>query len=197
MNLPNKLTLLRIALIPFFVACFYLPFDYSMYIGAAVFLGAYITDAVDGHIARKHGLITDFGKLMDPIADKLLSASALIMLCATGYIHPVAVIIVLSREFFISGLRLVCADKGVVVAASKWGKLKTISQVVCIVAVMLAYPTAELLAVHNIAAWGMDWSAVGKALTAIADGLVWISVLLALVSGVDYVYKNRAFISEK
>ena len=187
MNLPNKLTLLRIALIPFFVACFYLPFDYSMYIGAAVFIGAYITDAVDGHIARTRGLVTDFGKLMDPIADKLLTASALIMLCAAGYIHPVAVIIVLSREFFISGLRLVCADKGVVVAASSWGKLKTISQAVCIVAVMLAYPTAALIASETI----------GKVLTIGADVLVWISVALALISGADYVYKNRKYIKEE
>ncbi len=196
MNLPNKLTLLRIALIPFFVACFYLPWEhYSMYIAAAVFLGAYITDAIDGHIARKYGLITDFGKLMDPIADKLLSSSALIMLSAVGYIHPVAVIIVLSREFFISGLRLVCADKGVVVAASKWGKLKTISQVVCIIAVMVAYPTAALIA--PLTAWGFDWVLLGKILTVIADVLVWVSVLLALISGADYVYKNRSFISEK
>ncbi|MBE6678461.1 MAG: CDP-diacylglycerol--glycerol-3-phosphate 3-phosphatidyltransferase [Ruminococcaceae bacterium] len=186
MNLPNKLTLLRIALIPFFVICFYLPLDYSMYIGAAVFLGAYITDAVDGHIARKHGLVTDFGKLMDPIADKLLSASALIMLCAVGHIHPVAVIVILSREFFISGLRLVCADKGVVVAASKWGKLKTVSQVVCIIAVMLAYPTAALIANETL----------GKVLTVFADVTVWISVALALISGADYVYKNRSFIKQ-
>lgn len=190
MNLPNKLTMLRICLIPFFVACFYLPFDFSMYIAAAVFLGAYITDAVDGHIARSRNLITDFGKLMDPIADKLLSAAALIMLSSTGYIHPVATIVVLSREFLISGLRLVCADKGVVVAASKWGKLKTISQVVCIIAVMLFYPTAGYLETT-------DFSIIGDILKIGADVLVWISVALALISGADYVYKNRSFISEK
>ncbi len=195
MNLPNKLTMLRILLIPFFVGCFYIPVDYSMYIAAFVFIVAYITDAVDGHLARKHNLITDFGKLMDPIADKLLSASALIMLAATGYIHPVAVIIILSREFFISGLRLVCADKGVVVAASKWGKLKTVSQVVCIVAVMVAYPTAELVA--PLTAGGLDWAFIGTVLKIVADVLVWISVALALISGADYVYKNRSFVSAK
>lgn len=189
MNLPNKLTILRICLIPFFIVCFYLPLDFGMFIAALVFIGAYITDAVDGHIARKHNMVTDFGKLMDPIADKLLSAAAFIMLCAMGYIHPVAVIVVLSREFLISGLRLVCADKGVVVAASKWGKLKTISQVVCIVAVMLAHPTAVLLP------GSLDW--LGNVLIIAADVLVWISVALALISGADYVYKNRQFVSSK
>ena len=190
MNLPNKLTLLRIALIPIFVLCFYLPFDFSMYIACGVFIAAYITDAADGHIARKYGLITDFGKLMDPIADKLLSSAAFIMLTALGYIHPVAVIVVLSREFLISGLRLVCADKGVVVAASNWGKLKTVSQVVCIVAVMVAYPTAGYLA-------GTALAVIGDVLRITAEVLVWISVALALISGIDYIYKNRAFISTK
>lgn len=189
MNLPNKLTIIRMCLIPFFIACFYLPFDYSMYIAAVVFVGAYITDAVDGHIARKHNMVTDFGKLMDPIADKLLSAAALIMLTAYDYIHPIAVIVILSREFLISGLRLVCADKGVVVAASKWGKLKTISQVVCIVAVMLVYPTAGLLPA--------SLRVLGDVIVIIADVLVWISVALALISGADYVYKNRRFVSTK
>lgn len=187
--------MLRIALIPFFVACFYLPFEFNMYIAAAMFLIAYITDAVDGHIARKYGLITDFGKLMDPIADKLLSASAFIMLAATGYINPIAVIIILSREFFINGIRLVCADKGVVIAASKWGKLKTISQFVCIMAVMVAYPTADLIA--TLALGGLDWAFIATVLRTAADVLVWVSVALAVISGVDYVYKNRAYLSIK
>lgn len=189
MNLPNKLTVLRICLIPFFIACFYLPFDGSMYIAAAFFIIAYITDAADGHIARKNNMVTDFGKLMDPIADKLLSASALIMLAADECIHPIAVIVILSREFLISGLRLVCADKGVVVAASKWGKLKTISQAVCIPAVMVAVATAALLP--------EKLHALGDAFVIAAQVLVWISVALALVSGVDYVYKNRKYISAK
>ncbi|MBQ3081017.1 MAG: CDP-diacylglycerol--glycerol-3-phosphate 3-phosphatidyltransferase [Clostridia bacterium] len=179
MNLPNKLTILRICMIPFFIACFYLPFDFSVYIAAAVFAIAYATDALDGHLARKNGQVTDFGKLMDPIADKLLSAAALIMLTAMDMIHPVAVIVILSREFLISGLRLVCADKGVVVAASAWGKLKTISQVVCIMAVMAVYPL------------GIDWLKIA------ADVTVWISVALALISGVDYLIKNRSCISTK
>lgn len=180
MNLPNKLTMLRILLIPFFIACFYIPVSYNLYIAAAMFILAYITDAADGHIARKRNLVTDFGKLMDPIADKLLSASALIMLCAVdGMIHPIAVIIILSREFLISGLRLVSADKGVVIAASKWGKLKTISQAICIPTVMCAN------------ALGFRWFIIT------ADMLVWISVALALISGVDYIVKNKSCITTK
>ena len=179
MNLPNKLTILRICMIPFFIVCFYLPLDFNMYLAAAVFALAYATDALDGHLARKNGQVTDFGKLMDPIADKLLSASALIMLSAKGLVHPVAVIVILSREFLISGLRLVCADKGVVVAASAWGKLKTVSQVICIMAVMVLYPIGNDL------------------LIICADVLVWVSVALALISGADYVIKNRDCVSTK
>lgn len=184
MNLPNKLTILRILMIPFFIACFYIPTDYNLYIAAAVFVLAYITDAVDGHLARKNKQVTDFGKLMDPIADKLLSASALIMLCAVDdMVHPIAVIVILSREFLISGLRLVSADKGVVIAASKWGKLKTISQAVCIPAVMLAHAVNESFSLSYL-------------ITA-ANVLVWISVALALISGLDYIVKNKGCISTK
>ncbi len=179
MNLPNKLTILRIVMIPFFIACFYLNSEYSMYIAAAVFIVAYITDAVDGHLARKNNLVTDFGKLMDPIADKLLTCSALIMLSACGMANPIAVIAILSREFLISGVRLVCADKGVIIAASKWGKLKTISQAICIPCIMVAYAT------------GLEW-----AITT-ADVMLWISTALAVLSGADYIIKNRSCISFK
>lgn len=180
MNLPNKLTILRILLIPFFIACFYIPVSYNLYIAAGMFVLAYITDAADGYLARKNQQVTDFGKLMDPIADKLLSAAALIMLCAIdSMIHPIAVIVILSREFLISGLRLVSADKGVVIAASKWGKLKTISQAICIPTVMCAN------------AVGAKWFIIT------ADVLVWISVALALISGLDYVIKNKVCIKTK
>ncbi len=179
MNLPNKLTILRIVMIPFFIACFYLESEYSMYIAAAVFVLAYITDAVDGHLARKNNLVTDFGKLMDPIADKLLSCSALIMLAACQMASPIAVIIILSREFLISGVRLVCADKGVIIAASKWGKLKTISQAICIPCIMVAY------------AIGYNW------VITVGDVMLWISTALAVFSAVDYIVKNRSCISFK
>lgn len=132
MNLPNKLTLTRIALVPFFIACFYMSTPYKNLIAAVVFTFAYLTDVFDGQIARKHNLITNFGKLMDPIADKLLTCSAFIMLVSFGMLSPIAAIIVISREFIISGFRLVAAGSGNVIAASWLGKTKTVSQFVAI-----------------------------------------------------------------
>ncbi len=184
MNLPNKLTILRICMVPFFIACFYIGGAYSLYIAAVVFILAYITDAVDGHLARKYNLITDFGKLMDPIADKLLSCSAFVMLVAFDLAHPVAIITILSREFLISGVRLVCADKGVIIAASKWGKLKTISQAVCVPTIMITNALAAQVK------W-FGWTVI------VADVLLWISVALAVVSAVDYIYKNKSCLSYK
>ena len=188
MNLPNKLTLLRIAIIPIFVGVFYLPFPGSalhtphsalLYAASGVFILAYVTDAFDGYLARRRNQVTDFGKLMDPMADKLLTTAALIMLAAYGMIHPAAVIIILSREFIISALRLVCIEKGVVVAASGWGKLKTVSQAVSVPAVMVTYAAAAQF----------DW--VPRETLYVADALVWISAVLAVISAVDYLYKNR------
>ena len=195
MNLPNKLTLLRIGTIPFFVACFFLPPIFDMCASAAVFGLAYATDAVDGHLARKRNQVTDFGKLMDPIADKLLSCAALVMLAALGMVHPVAVIIILSREFIINGMRLVCAEKGVIVAASVWGKLKTISQVVCILAVLLYGPLAKLLTLLIPSLFPA--APTESVLAVTAQVSVWISAALALVSGADYLYKNRSCFNTK
>ena len=125
MNIPNKLTILRIILVPVFVACFYLPVEGAMYIAAAVFVVAYFTDMLDGYIARKYNLITDFGKLTDPMADKLLTAAAMIMLTAYGLCSPIATFLTIGRELVISAFRLVSATQGVVIAAGKIGKLKT------------------------------------------------------------------------
>lgn len=138
MNLPNKLTMIRIILIPFFIACFYLSdsFVWKNLILALMFVAAYITDALDGSIARKRNMITDFGKFMDPIADKLLTAAAIIFMQAKGYFtEPVGVFFVfltIAREFIVSGMRLVAAGKGIVIAADKLGKLKTIFQFITI-----------------------------------------------------------------
>ncbi len=174
MNLPNKLTLLRIIMVPFFIASFYLSVSWRDYLAALLFVLAYATDMLDGRIARKRNLITDFGKLMDPMADKLLSVSALIMLAAMDMLHPVAVIIIVSREFFISAFRLVAVEKGVVIAASGLGKAKTVSQFIAITMTLLQAPIRSLLAGFPL------------------DMLVmWISVLLTVISGVDYVVKNK------
>lgn len=176
-NLPNKLTLLRILMVPFLIACFYLKVNWWSYAAAGIFVLAYFTDMLDGQIARKRNLITDFGKLMDPIADKLLSVSALVMLTAVDMLNPVAAIIIVAREFFISGFRLVAVEKGVVIAASWMGKVKTVSQFVAITMVLLH----DL--VLRIFGFPLDMA------------VMWVSVLFTVVSGVDYVIKNKDTIS--
>ncbi|NCB31319.1 MAG: CDP-diacylglycerol--glycerol-3-phosphate 3-phosphatidyltransferase [Clostridia bacterium] len=177
MNLPNKLTLLRIAMVPLLIVCFYLNVSWWSYAAAVIFVLAYFTDMLDGQIARKRNLITDFGKLMDPMADKLLSVSALVMLTAVDMLNPIATIIIVARELFISGFRLVAVEKGVVIAASWMGKVKTVSQFVAITMVLLHDLTLRL---------------VGFPLDMV---VMWISVFFTVVSGVDYVIKNKDMIS--
>lgn len=139
MNLPNKLTLFRVVLIPFFVFFLLAPFfeGYGNYIAVAIFIVASITDFLDGHIARKYNLVTNFGKFMDPLADKLLVCSALICLIELSLIPAWIVIIIIAREFIISGFRLVAADNGVVIAASYWGKFKTTFQILMVIVLIL------------------------------------------------------------
>ena len=132
MNLPNKLTLFRVVLIPFFVFFLLAPYfeGYGNYIAVAIFIVASITDFLDGKIARKYNLVTNFGKFMDPLADKLLVCSALIAMSSLGVIPAWITIVIIAREFIISGFRLIAAEKGVVIAASMWGKWKTTFQMV-------------------------------------------------------------------
>ena len=134
MNLPNKLTMLRVILIPFFVAFMLLSgAEYSYkWIALGIFITASLTDLLDGKIARKYNLVTNFGKLMDPLADKMLVSAALICLTAMGRLEAWIVIVIISREFIISGLRQIAADNGIVIAASYWGKYKTTFQMVMI-----------------------------------------------------------------
>lgn len=177
MNLPNKLTILRILMIPFFV--FFLLIEGGAnpvyrYIAAAIFIVASFTDMLDGKIARKHNLITNFGKFMDPLADKLLVCSGLICFTALGQLPAWIVIIIISREFIISGFRLVASDNGVVIAASYWGKFKTVSQMVMSV----------LLIINVSALW---------VLTTI---FIWIATILTVVSLVDYIAKNYRVLTE-
>lgn len=177
MNLPNKLTIIRVCLIPFFVAA--LLFDhgnnYTMRIVANVlFIVASLTDLFDGKIARKYNLVTNFGKFMDPLADKLLVCSALICLIELGQLPAWVVIIIISREFIISGFRLVAADNGVVIAASYWGKFKTTFQMAAVI--LLIFDIQALRIVTNI--------------------VVVIAVALTIISLVDYVAKNRKILTE-
>lgn len=172
MNLPNKLTVFRVCITPLFV--FLMLWDgfgaYGKYAAAAVFILASATDWLDGYLARKKGLVTDFGKFMDPIADKLIVCSAMICLVEQGALAAWMVIIIIGREFIISGFRLVASDKGVVIAASYWGKFKTVFQMVMVI----------LLIVD-----------LGGVFDTIAKIVTWIAVALTVVSLVDYLWKNR------
>lgn len=172
MNLPNKLTMLRMILVPVFVACFYIPVEWKLYLAAAVFVLAYITDLLDGRIARSRGLVTDFGKLMDPMADKLLSGAAMIMLSSFGMLSPIATVITISREFAISAFRQVSAQRNIVIAAGKIGKMKTLCQCIGITLILLGNPLFCM--------WGIPFDQI----------VIWISVLLAIWSCIDYIVKN-------
>ncbi|MCR5501654.1 MAG: CDP-diacylglycerol--glycerol-3-phosphate 3-phosphatidyltransferase [Lachnospiraceae bacterium] len=170
MNLPNRLTILRVILIPFFIVVLLCPaIPYNDIIALAIFAVASITDLLDGKIARKYGLVTNFGKFMDPLADKLLVCSALICLIELGRIRAWMVIVIIAREFVISGFRLVAADNGVVIAASWWGKFKTTFQM-----------AAVCLLIANI-----------PALSLVTTVVLWIAVILTVVSLIDYLVKNR------
>ena len=172
MNLPNKLTILRAILIPFFV--FFLlntEIPYNQYFAVAVFIVASITDALDGYIARKYNLVTNFGKFMDPLADKLLVCSALICFVELSLMPSWVVIAIISREFIISGFRLVASDNGVVIAASYWGKFKTISQMIMSILLILHFDNPVMATVEQV--------------------LIYVSLVLTIVSLVDYIVKNK------
>jgi len=176
MNLPNKLTIVRIIMIPFFV--FFLLTDLfgntGDWIALVIFIIASLTDLLDGHIARKYNLVTNFGKFMDPLADKLLVCSALICLVELGRLPAWMVVIIISREFIISGFRLVASDNGIVIAASYWGKFKTTFQMI-----MICLLIADIAQI--------------KILTII---VIWIALVLTVVSLADYIIKNKNVMNE-
>lgn len=169
MNLPNKLTLFRVILIPFFV--FFLLTDMvpgSKWIALAIFIVASLTDLLDGKIARKYNLVTNFGKFMDPLADKLLVSSALICFVELSKIPAWIIIIIISREFIISGFRLIASDKGVVIAAGIWGKVKTTIQMIMVIVLIMDIPNFEI--VEQI--------------------LIYAALILTVYSLIDYLIKN-------
>ena len=177
MNLPNKLTVARVILIPRFV--FFLLNDsmnpYFKWVALALFIIASLTDLLDGKIARKYNLVTDFGKFMDPLADKLLVCSAMIGLIELGRIEAWIVIVIIAREFIISGFRLIAADNGRVIAASYWGKFKTTFQMFMVI-----------LMIANL---GMT------PFPLITQIIKWIALVLTIVSLVDYLIKNKDVMS--
>lgn len=177
MNLPNKLTVLRVIMIPFFVA--FLLFDITgaadKWIALVIFCAASLTDMLDGKIARKYNLVTNFGKFMDPLADKLLVCTALICLTAMGDLNVIVVLIIIAREFIISGFRLVASDNGIVIAASYWGKFKTVSHMALIIVLIMN---------------------LGGVFDIIETALVWIALILTVVSLADYVIKNKQVLTQ-
>lgn len=179
MNLPNKLTVLRVLMIPFFVFFLLCPAiaAHSNYIAAAIFVAACLTDFLDGRIARKYNLVTNFGKFMDPLADKLLVGAALICLVETDLLAAWIAILIISREFIISGFRLVAADRGVVIAAGSWGKFKTAFQMLMILVLILDLPYAPFYR-------------LGMALT-------YLSLALTVISLADYMIKNKDVLKEQ
>ena len=171
MNLPNKLTVLRVIMVPFFVFFTLTDFagDAGKWIALVLFCLASLTDMLDGKIARARNLVTNFGKFMDPLADKLLVCSAMICLIPAGKLPAWVVIVIIAREFIISGFRLVAADSGIVIAASYWGKFKTVSQMFMVIVL--------------IADLGGVFDTVGTV-------LIWIALILTVVSLIDYIAKN-------
>ncbi|MCU9815897.1 CDP-diacylglycerol--glycerol-3-phosphate 3-phosphatidyltransferase [Paraclostridium sp. AKS73] len=178
MNLPNKLTLFRIFLIPVFIIVMMLNLQSKFLIACMIFIVASVTDAMDGHIARKYNLVTDFGKFMDPLADKLLVISALTTMIEYDLVAAWMVIIIVARELTVSILRAIAAADGKVIAASSGGKLKTISQMVAIVILLLGAHTANPVFLN-----------IGRI-------TILIATLLTLYSGWEYVYKNRNLFME-
>jgi CDP-diacylglycerol--glycerol-3-phosphate 3-phosphatidyltransferase len=189
MNLPNKLTIFRMVLIvPFvilllgdyggwgwFKAIFGGVLEYMDYVALAIFIIASLTDLIDGKIARKYNLVTNFGKFMDPLADKLLVSAAMIALVELGRIPAWIVIVIISREFIISGFRLVASDNNVVIAASYWGKFKTVFQMVMVCLMIADIPGLQVL----------------------TDAVMWIAVALTIISLIDYLLKNKDVMREQ
>lgn len=179
MNLPNKLTVLRVIMVPFFV--FFMLTDAggaaNKWIALALFVIASLTDMLDGKIARKYHLVTNFGKFMDPLADKLLVCSAMICLIPSGKLDAAIVIVIIAREFIISGFRLVASDNGVVIAASYWGKFKTTFQMLMVIVLILdiQMPFFQIL---------------GTVLT-------YVALILTVVSLIDYIVKNKDVLKDQ
>ncbi|MBQ2152762.1 MAG: CDP-diacylglycerol--glycerol-3-phosphate 3-phosphatidyltransferase [Clostridia bacterium] len=191
MNLPNKLTLLRIILVPFFVAALLVnAIPHRFLIALIIFCAASITDMLDGKIARKYNMVTDFGKFADPLADKILVISAFACFIDLRIINSVFIILVLFREFTVTSIRLVAAEGGKVVAANMWGKAKTVSQMAAIIVVLLnCY-------VQQLSAYGV-FTAPEKmfpAMNIVNSSLLWISAVLTVISGIIYIKDNFKFI---
>lgn len=178
MNLPNKLTVARIVCTFIMMVFLLLPGKAFAWLSFVMFGVASLTDAADGHIARSRNLVTNFGKFMDPLADKILNYSVMVLLIPEGLIPPVALVLILFREFMVSGIRLSAAEQGTVIAANIWGKIKTFFQDISLVAILI------------LRAVGVSF------LPALSHVLLWICAALTVISGVIYVYQNAGVLKE-
>lgn len=176
MNTPNKLTVARMILVPFLVVFLLTGWggEANRWICLAIFVAASVTDWFDGHLARKYNLITNFGKFMDPLADKLLVCSAMICMIELDKLPAWVVIIIIGREFIISGFRLIAAENGIVIAANYWGKFKTVSQMIMIILLMLDF---------------------GGIFTVLTQIFIWLSIALTIISLLTYIMQNRKVLS--
>ena len=176
MNTPNKLTVARMIMVPFLVIFMLTGWggEANRYISFGIFAAASITDWFDGYLARKHNLVTNFGKFMDPLADKLLVCSALICLIEMKRLEAWVVIVIIAREFIISGFRLIAAENGVVIAANYWGKFKTVSQMIMIILLILHF---------------------GGIFAVLEQIFIWLSLALTVISLITYIWQNRSVLS--
>lgn len=196
MNLPNKLTVLRMILVPFFVFFLLMPgIPHHYLIALLIFAGASYTDHLDGKIARSRGLITNFGKLMDPLADKILVISALVCMVELGLTSAWFVIIIIAREFLVTSIRLLAVESGRVIPANNWGKAKTVSQMVAILAVLGMQYVLELNRMHVFAV--EDPLVLSTCFWLVGNVLIAISVVFTLISGVTYLMQNIELFSDK
>ncbi len=194
MNLPNKLTVGRIALVPLFVATLLIDFPFNNVVALIIFIAASLTDLFDGKIARKRNLVTDFGKFADPLADKILVLAALLCFVQNGLCDCIAVIIVLFREFAVTSIRLIAASKGQVVAANIWGKVKTVTQMIAVIVILIFQSILDFLV--NTALTVDIYFTLENTFQIAGMVLIWISTIFAIISGVIYILQNRHFISE-
>ena len=186
LNLPNKLTLIRMFLAPIYLALMLIEFPYHYIVALAVFAVASLTDMLDGKIARKNNLITVFGKLLDPLADKMLTTAALLAFMREGWCSIWIVMIVLTREFAVAGVRLIATAQGIVIPANYWGKAKTVSQMVFTIVIMLL---AELDATVDIFA-NAGWFTLAR----VSNIMLWITAVLTVVSGITYFVDSKKLI---
>lgn len=187
MNLPNRLTLARIAAVPVFLILLLWQFPFHYFAALVIFVAASLTDLFDGRIARSRGLITDFGKFLDPIADKMLTTAALLGFISLGIGFGTVwiTVIVLIREFSVSSIRMIAAASGKVVAADKWGKIKTVMQMVGIIMALTFEESISLFPSLLL---------VGTILRIAYNIVLWFSAVLTVVSGINYLVKNKTFV---